>query len=336
MPRLIAETAWHHEGDFEFMRELVSEIGESGCADVLKMHVTLDLDEYMSPDHELYPVLDDMLFPEERWEELVGLGRSHGLEIMLLVNDTRAARFASDVVAELVEVHSLCLGDPRLLDAAGSTSGDESEIVLGVGGSTLGEIRWAIDRLDRDRAVLMFGFQNYPTRYERVNFARMRKMMESFPDFRFGYADHCAPDEPNNELVTLLGASLGMDFVEKHVTIRPGEDRLDSEAAISIGDCRKLRDRFDILEACEGDGNVEMSGAESAYARPGRMKKVAILDSSARRGQELRSQMLVFRRSATDTGLTGPEVETLLGSRLARDVHAGHVLVAEDLRDEIP
>ena len=41
--KLIAETAWHHDGDFAFMQKLVNEILKKSKLDILKMHLTLDL-----------------------------------------------------------------------------------------------------------------------------------------------------------------------------------------------------------------------------------------------------------------------------------------------------
>ena len=43
--KLIAETAWHHDGDFVFMERLVANILEKSKLDILKMHITLDFDE---------------------------------------------------------------------------------------------------------------------------------------------------------------------------------------------------------------------------------------------------------------------------------------------------
>jgi N,N'-diacetyllegionaminate synthase len=60
--KLIAETAWHHEGDFLFMKKLVSEIATKTNADIIKMHVTLNFDEYMDSKHALYKKLKSMLF----------------------------------------------------------------------------------------------------------------------------------------------------------------------------------------------------------------------------------------------------------------------------------
>jgi sialic acid synthase SpsE len=50
----IAETAWHHDGDFDFMNNLVSQILEKTEAEFIKIHISLDVDEYMTKDHPGY------------------------------------------------------------------------------------------------------------------------------------------------------------------------------------------------------------------------------------------------------------------------------------------
>ena len=54
--KLIAETAWHHDGEFSFMEHLLDTILNQSKADVVKMHVTLDFDEYMDSSHSIYNV----------------------------------------------------------------------------------------------------------------------------------------------------------------------------------------------------------------------------------------------------------------------------------------
>ena len=60
--KIIAETACHHEGDFSFMKNLVSEIVTQTNTDIVKMHVTLDLDQYMDFRHDSYEKSKSMLF----------------------------------------------------------------------------------------------------------------------------------------------------------------------------------------------------------------------------------------------------------------------------------
>ena len=58
MTKIIAETAWHHEGDFTFMKNLVTKICKESDVDIVKFHITLDLDEYMNKDHDAYNFLN--------------------------------------------------------------------------------------------------------------------------------------------------------------------------------------------------------------------------------------------------------------------------------------
>jgi len=75
MTKLIAETACHHEGDYPFMKELVTRICETSNADIVKFHITLDLDEYMNKDHDDYKTVKSWMFGTECWEELIGIVR---------------------------------------------------------------------------------------------------------------------------------------------------------------------------------------------------------------------------------------------------------------------
>ena len=51
--KTIAETAWHHDGDINFLLKLVETICLETTCDYIKYHVTLDLDEYMQRSSSL-------------------------------------------------------------------------------------------------------------------------------------------------------------------------------------------------------------------------------------------------------------------------------------------
>ena len=83
--KLIAETAWHHEGDFNFMKNLVSQITNKTQADIIKMHITIDFDEYMDSSHEAYQKLKPLIFNKRQWKELINIAREGNKEILLLL-----------------------------------------------------------------------------------------------------------------------------------------------------------------------------------------------------------------------------------------------------------
>ena len=331
--KLIAETAWHHQGEFEFMRQLVYAINKQANADIVKLHLTLDLNEYMAQDHPLYEDVKTWIFSKVQWKEIIELIISGNKELMLLFNDTKAIEFGIPFKPTHVEIHSACLNDINLLDALKQNIERNTKIVLGVGGTSLYEIENAINILKHPNIVLMFGFQNYPTRYESINFAKMRRIMGLFPEFEFGYADHTAWDEPNNILITLFGAALGMDYVEKHVTIAYGEERIDWSAAVSIDMFNEIKERMKLIEACNGDGLLRLNKGEQDYSIFGPMKKAAVFTKDLKAGQKLERDMLAFRRTGQISDLSQVEALQSIGKEITKDIKTGQVLMRAYLKE---
>ena len=331
--KIIAETSWHHQGDFEFLKKLVSEIERhANAADIIKLHVTLDLKEYMAEDHPLFDSTRKCMFGKLQWKEIIERILYSDKELMLLFNDTKAVEFGMAFNPTHVEIHSVCLNDIKLLDALKQHLTRETKVVLGVGGSSLYEIENAINILQHRNIVLMFGFQNFPTKYEDINFAKMRKIMKLFPEFQFGYADHTAWNEPNNILITLLGAALGMDYVEKHVTIAYGEERIDWSAAVSIDMFNEIKEKMDLIEACNGDGLLRLNKGEQDYSIFGPMKKAAMLKKDLKAGQELERDMLTFKRTGQISDLSQVQALQLTKNTVNRDIKAGQVLLGNHLK----
>jgi len=327
--KLIAETAWHHEGDFSFMKNLVSEIVSKTNADIIKMHITLNFDEYMDPSHELYKKLKPMIFNKGQWQELIQIVRDGKKEIMLLLNDRQAIEFGLSFNPEYVEIHSICLNDIFLLEKLKKNIDEETKIVLGVGGTSINEIKNAINFLDHSNIILMFGFQNYPTVYEDVNLNKIRKLMKLFDNFEYGYADHTAAKSNYNELITLLGAASGMKYIEKHVTTHFGEERIDWPAAISIEMFNGLHQKIRILDKLNGDGALSMNSGELSYSRFGPMKKAAKLICSLRKGDILKLSDIKFIRTKETSDITQLDVLNSIGKKMKIDLKSGSVLMSK-------
>lgn len=330
MTYLIAETAWHHEGDFEFMKKLVQSISTETSADYVKMHITLNLDEYMHPQHRAYQTLRSWMFSEYQWDELIGVIRSNGKQLMLLLNDVAAIDFALRFKPEMVELHSVCLNVPRLQQHLMKSIESETKIAIGVGGCNLQEIDAAVRAFAGKQTVLMFGFQNYPTRYEDINIGKIRKIQKLYSDLKYGYADHTTWDESNNELITLLVAANEMEYVEKHVTIELGKKRCDYSASISTAMFNNLYEKIRLLDALRGDGSLALNAGEKEYSVYGPMKMAAITITSLKKGQVVLPEMIKFCRVKENTDISQIELVELFGKKVKNDICAGHVLQHED------
>ena len=331
--KLIAETAWHHQGDFRFMEKLVSDIVHNTSADIIKLHITLCLEEYMAKDHAGFEDLRKWIFNENQWDEIIKSVNSSDKELMFLFNDTRAVEFGMPFNPALVEIHSVCLNDINLLFSLKSQLTQNTKVVLGVGGSSLDEIENAIKILDHPYIILMFGFQNYPTKYHNINFAKMRRIMKLFPEFEFGYADHTAWNEPENVLITLFGAALGMDYVEKHVTNVFGEERVDWSASVNLDMLNEIKKKMDLLDACNGDGLLRLNKGEQDYSIYGPMKKAGLFKKDVVSGQKLDMDMLSFKRTGQVSDLSQVEVLQSIGKEIATGIKKGQVLMREHLKE---
>lgn len=325
--KIIAETAWHHDGDFKFIENLVEELIQNSQADFIKLHITLDFDEYMLTDHAGYEFLKGKALSEKQWKKLIDKINASEKDLMLLFNDIKAIKFGMQFNPSLVEIHSVCLNDIHLLNALKDFNDTNIQVVLGVGGSTLYEIENAINFIESENIVLMHGFQNYPTKYQDVNFNRMRKIMNMYPNFKHGYADHTAWNEPNNNLISVMGAALGMSFIEKHVTTVPGEERTDWQAAISIDQFNDLVDTLKILDQCNGNGLLKLNEGEIKYSIFGPNKKAAFLTRDIRSGETLKEADIDFKRTAQISDTSQTEVWSLIGRKARTNYSKGELII---------
>ena len=327
----IAETAWHHEGDYTFMETLVSDLINKTKADFIKYHLTLDLDEYMDHRHPVHDTLKKWMLDADQWTELIGRTRSGSKDIMLLLNDRKAIDFGMRFNPKLVEIHSVCLNDVKLLEHLSGSLHKDQKVVLGVGGSDLYEIERAMETLRHDNIILMFGFQNYPTKYHNINLHKIKKVKKLYPEYEYGYADHTAWNDDNNMLITSLAAASGVGYIEKHVTNIYGKKRCDWESAISIDMFNELSNSLSILNSIGGDGALKLNSGERSYSVYGPMKKAALLNCDVKAGEVLLKEIIAFKRTEEVSNLSQIETIDMIGRSFLVDLKKDTVLKKEYL-----
>ena len=246
---------------------------------------------------------------------------------MLLLNDIEAINFGLSEKPEYVEIHSICLNDLFMLEYLKNNIKKQTNIVLGVGGSTVEEIKNAISYLNHEKIILMFGFQNYPTVYEDVNLNKIRKIMRMFDNFECGYADHTAGDSDYNELITLLGAASGMKYIEKHITTNFGDERIDWPAAISLEMFNNLEKKIKILKKLNGDGSLSLNTGEMKYSVFGPMKKTAVLNLDLKKNDVLKLNNIKFIRTKNLSDMSQLDIIKSFGKKISKDLAKGTVLV---------
>ncbi len=330
--KLIAETAWHHEGDFQFMKKLVKTICKDTKANIIKFHITLNLEEYMSKDHPAYNQLKSWLFSEKQWLDLINIVKKNKRELLLLVNDTKSIEFAKKIKPQYIELHAVCLNVARLMNPIKKLISNRTKLILGEGGSELYEIQNAVNFFGHKNLILMFGFQNYPTNYKDVNLLKIKKIQSIFSNLSFGYADHCAWNESNNELITMIVASHNIDYIEKHVTTAYGLSRCDSSSAISISMFNSLSKKIQVLNKLKGNGKLSLNTNEKKYSEIGPMKMAGVAAIDLRPGSILKKRNINQIRTNQKSDINQIELLKFINKRIKQKIKKGNVIRKKHFR----
>ncbi|NLW76059.1 MAG: N-acetylneuraminate synthase [Methanomicrobiales archaeon] len=330
-PYIIAETAYNHEGDFDYLLQMIDEIAELPF-NAIKYHLLLDPSSYMVTDHPLFQEIEKWIFTKNQRRELFKTSNNHELDIIALCDDIESLEFINSDYPDIfaIELHATSLNDYHLLMEASQFPGT---VILGVGGSTLDEISYAIDLLRQEGKtdiLLMYGFQSYPTNYAEINLSKMIKIKELF-GLPMGYADHTAYDDPNNEIISCMAAMMGINILEKHYTPDYGVERIDYHAAVGKEQMRRIKELMDLSLTVHGDGSLGMSQAEKNYGNTGPMKKAIVASHDIHPGDRLTIDNLTFRRTEKESPMKQLEFGKILGLKANREIRKGEVISFGDL-----
>ena len=331
---LIGEVAYNHEGDINYLYKMVADIAELGL-DAVKFHLMLKPESYMQKKHPLMEEIKKWNFDEKQWDDIIDHSNGTGLDIVALCDDVESIEYIlknnKDVSA--IELHATGLNDYFLLESASEFN---RTIILGIGGSTIDEIMYAVDFLrsrGKNEIVLMYGFQTYPTNYADINLSKMLKIRDIF-NLPVGYADHTAFDDPNNEIISVMSAMMGFNILEKHYTPDYGKERIDYHAAVGKKQMSRIKELMKISLAVHGDGSLKMSESELEYGNTGPMKKAIVARKRIKKGEKLSRDNLWFKRTVEQSYIPQMAFGQLLGIVAEKGIEEDEIIDFSKVRYE--
>ncbi len=226
---LYTETAFHHQGDYDYLIRLIDASLGAGAKGV-KFQVLTQCSDFVSTRHKAYADLASYCFTKQKWAQLFDYTASKGLDIILMPLNIEAVELAGARNVKYIDIHSVSFNDIDLLDAIKKSG---VGVILGVGGRTLEEILTMRDFFLNQLRVLMVGFQSFPSQLEDIKLNKITLLKQLFPDQLIGYADHSSYDHvhaiTSNDYARLLGATV----FEKHIAVDEGVNRIDFASAVS-------------------------------------------------------------------------------------------------------
>jgi N,N'-diacetyllegionaminate synthase len=325
-PFLFAETAFHHEGDLDYILSLINLAAEAKV-DGIKFQVLIDLNELISSQNPAFEKLKPYVFTLGQWTQIFDYAIRAGLSIIVMPLDAQSfiltERYRKNI--RYIELHSVAFND-KDLRAAIKQSG--IDLILGAGGRTREEIAEIVQYFGTQLTTLMAGFQAFPSAIEDIRLRRIAELKKDFPTLEIGYADHSSFDDQwavdSNSLAYVLGATI----FEKHITLREGEKRVDFEAAVGLDKLKRIKlileSHYRIL--FEYADSYGMTQAEINYRN---RQKMTVAKRNIGKGEVLKREDLALKMVGRFDGFS--QLDDLIGKALKNPVAADYIIRPEDV-----
>lgn len=309
---IYAETAFSHEGDINYLYQL-AELAKAAGSDGIKFQIMQDPEESYAPEIISQSECFNWYFEKEQWIELLRFVKyEKKMDVILLPVDMSAMKFCMEhqELYDMIEVHSINFNHYTMLCQMDRL---DKVIILGIGGRTLADIEYALQKLPRayseKRILLMHGFQSFPTKKENAKLGRIAKYRSLF-GLEVGYADHTSYEEDDIPLFWFAYLN-GSRFFEKHIVLEEGKKRTDYQAAKEAGHLAKLREALRTAADIQGNDSVwELSQAEKEYRK--REKKIVAIKDIAP-NEILTEQNLGYKVTDQKSVYEQKDLEKLLG-----------------------
>lgn len=323
---IIAEIAQGYEGEPK-LAELLAKAAVVSGANAVKYQLVI-ADELAVPTYEYYDLFHSLEMPEEVWKNLVTYTKDNGVKLYFDIYGELSLALAKELNADGVKISSTDTYNTELITSAVDKF---DRVFLSVGGVSVEDIeRLVIIANGKTKVTLMYGYQSEPTPIEENNLLKIRALIHQFPDISIGFMDHSDGSCDAAFYLPMMALSLGVDVIEKHITLDRELKIEDYISALTPSDFIKFVDAIKMMLPALGQESLEISDTEKEYKN--RSGKVVVLERDIKAGVKLQSADLSLKRIGVD-GSPGcfRKKEDLIGCVLKYDAIKNQAIMETDL-----
>jgi N,N'-diacetyllegionaminate synthase len=325
---IVAEAAQGYEGNATQARLLARCAAKAG-ADLVKFQLVY-ADELAVPNYPWYQLFKTLEMPARAWQDVRNEAERLGIGLAFDVFGQRSLAEAVALEAKVIKLHVTDFFNEDLVNAVFSNG---VEVHAALGGVPMDEIDAWLERrrdADRERLVLLYGFQAEPTAIEDNNLSRLRAMSQSFPRVRFGWMDHSSGDADEAEWLGVLAVPYGVSVIEKHITLSRPLELEDGVSALDAGAFERYVARIRTAEAAVGIDTPAPTDVEKRYLS--RALKVAVAATKIGAGERLGWGAVALKRALLDESRRPyHSLGEIVGRKAARDLPEAAVIYAGDV-----
>ena len=328
--KIIAETAFSHEGDFEYLKAQVT-AAKTGNADYVKFQILVDENEYTVAEHPAIPLIKKWKISNENWIKILEFAKSLNLKTIALPLEHSATRFCkeNESLIDVYEIHSVCFHDFQIIDLLKNS---EKSVILGIGGRTESEIINLIKKLNlpKEKIISMLGFQSFPTDKNFLNLGKTASLRES-GNSEIGFADHTDFSDNSFHELNKYAFLLGATYFEKHIVLEKGQKRTDYESAICSDDFLEMRKQINSLISVLGTENLsDLNEKENNYRN---REKTLVAKTNINKNSPIQKNDLCFKISEEKNDIYPLEISKIIEKTALENIQKGQPILTKHFQE---
>ncbi|MFI3265778.1 MAG: N-acetylneuraminate synthase family protein [Rikenellaceae bacterium] len=222
--KIIAESAFNHNGNMQYLKELATESKGAGC-DYFTVQI-MNPDRFCEKNYDKYDIYHNNYFKPNEWIELFDYCKLIELELLPCVLDDNSFELCYNYGFRYIKIHSTDITNINLL--ALISQHKDCRLVLESQCATYQDLELAFSIVGTQVEVLFHGFSNYPTDIEDSNLDVIESLRRDFPNCKYGFADHTLTTVE----MPLMIMAKGYDYIEKHITLTRSNRHFDWQVSL--------------------------------------------------------------------------------------------------------
>lgn len=186
------------------------------------------------------------------------------------------------------------------------------DIFIATGMSNINRIQKTISLYSKTKPIILHCVSDYPCSDNSLNLACFHLLRRKFPGYSLGFSDHSV-----DELASIVAASLGYTYFERHFTLNKSDEGPDHYASSDIKDMKNYVDQLNRVKGIIGDEIKEIQPEEVGMSN--RSKKAIVSKIPLSKGQKLNLDNTYAIRPA-ENGISVDNLEEVLGKELILDI----------------
>ena len=329
--KIIAEIASAHGGDFSELKRLIINSFKAK-PDFIKVQI-YKFNELVHEDDAKNNDLEEIEIPESDWKSVLLYCLKKNINLITEVYDLSSFELLKG--NDAVSAFKIPTADINNFDLLKAISKEKKLTFIGIGGSSIDEIYNSIDAIKSngcDDIVLMHGIQSFPTRVEDCELNKIQFLKKEF-SLPIGYADHIdADDRLMSFSIPAIAASLGSEYIEKHITLDRSQKGFDYYSSLNPNEFKDFISFMHKSNMSLGNSrNLDLTLAEKKYRE--KMKKYAILNSNVRKGDLIASADMKYMRTSKP-GLTRLEIKEFKNKKFLKNMPLGVQLLKNHFKND--